>query len=138
MIIVYYSRNSPWPALLAALKHCRPALPPEEAWPAAAAWLQAHSCPGGQPYFLRRFGESSDGDTVYLMSSGVPAPLLMRTMNGLFELAGGDSKLLLAAFPLSWRRRWQHCGSRQRRACWREIEALVERTRLQAELMKQR
>lgn len=138
MIIVYYSRNSPWPALLAAMSHCRPTLLPEQAWREAAAWLKANSCPGGQPYFLKRFGESPEGDAIYLMSSEVPALILKRTLNELFELAGSGRKLLLAAFPLSWKRRWHHCSSRQKRACWMEVAALVERTRLQLELIKQR
>jgi hypothetical protein len=138
MIIVYYSRNSPWPALLASMRHCRPALLPEQAWREAAAWMKANYCPGGQSYFLKRFGESSGGDTIYLMSSVVPALFLKRTLNGLLELTGSGGQVLLAAIPLYWKRRWEYCSSGRKRACWMEIEALVERTRLQVELVKRR
>ncbi len=139
MIIVYYSRKSPLPALLASIRHCRRAFSPEQAWREAGAWIKANLHPVERRFFLKRFGETSEGDTLYLMTAGVPPPLLKRTLNGLSELTGSSSELLLTVFPLSWSRRWEHnCSSRRKRACWMEIEALVEQTRLQAELIKQR
>lgn len=139
MIIVYYSRRSPFPALLASIKHCRSALSPEQAWPVAESWIKVNLHPGERPFFLKPFGETSEGDTLYLMTATVPPPVLKRTLNGLSELIRINCHVLLAVYPLSWSRRWeQNCSARRKIACWMEIEALVERTRLQVEFIKQR
>lgn len=137
MIIVYYSRGSLFPALLAALKHCRPSLEPEQAWPAAASWIRENQPPGGEPLFLKKFAEDERGDIICPAAAGVPGELLKRTLQGLGGLLGNGGGLLAACYPLCWSRRWeQGCGSGRKKACWQEIEALVERSRLQAELIR--
>ncbi len=137
MIIVYYCRGSLFPALLASLKHCRPALQAEQAWPAAAAWVKENLPPGKQPLFLRKFARTGAGDIICPAAAGVPPELLRRTFQGLGGLLGESGGVLAACYPLSWSRRWeQNCGGGRKRACWMEVEALVERTRLQLELIR--
>lgn len=137
MIIVYYSRGSPFPALLASLKHCRPALRAEQAWPAAAEWLDRNRPPGSPALFLKKYAESEAGDIVCPASAAVPGELLGRTLQGLGGLLGESGGVLTACYPLSWSRRWeQGSGSGREIGCWREIEALVERTRLRIELIR--
>lgn len=141
MIILYYSPRTSFPALLASIKHCRPALSLEQAWLQAAAWLQKYHHGGEPPFYLKHFGESPEGDTLYLMTAGVPPPVLKRTLNGLAGLIKsrhGAAWFLLADALPSWRGSWRAAGRSPRKtAFWMEIEAIVEQTRLQVELIKQ-
>jgi len=141
MIILYYSRRTAFPALLASLKHCHPTLSLEQAWPQAVAWLQQYCHAGEPPFFLKRFGESPEGDTLYLMTAGVPPPVIKRTLNGLAGLLKSrhdPAWFLLADVLPPCRGRWGPISSPIRKAAfWMEIEAFVAQTRLQVELIKQ-
>lgn len=138
MIIIYYSRGASFPALLAALKHCRPALTLQQARRAAADWREESALGERQPSFLQPLGETAAGEIVCFMTADVPPPVIRRTFNGLGALMGSTT-VLTAAYPLTWGSSGERGrGSRLRKACWREIEALVERTRLQARLMRDR
>lgn len=138
MIIVYYSRGSALPALLAAIKHCRPALLLPQARSEASAWRRRHYPAGEPPFFLKQFGSTFEGDLLYLMTASVPPPLIKRTFDGFYALlkGEGDAGLLLAPLP-SWhcRQGLRSMSPRREAAFWLEIEAVVEQTRLQVELI---
>ncbi len=135
IIVLYYSTGSIYPALLASLKHCYPALSPEQADLQAAGWLK-EKIGDRQPPLLTVFGESSGGELVCLASARVPPPLLGRILSSFGALLGNSpgAPTLLPAGPLPPMPRRQ----RGRSDFWREIEARVEQARLQLELIGQR
>lgn len=141
MFIFYYSTCSPFPALLAAISHCHPAISLGQAWAQALRWQRANSPLGKEALLIERFGRTSERDTVYLMSAAVPQPLLLRTLNSLAGLMKDrcGKELFLPAGPLPlWSGADGNAGVRPKEAFWKEIKALVEQTRLRVELIKKR
>lgn len=137
MIVLYYSPGALFPALLAAMNHAHPDLPPERAWLRARERLDRHGPAGERPVLLEEFGPSPGGETLYLAAAPVPSALLRRTLSGLgVALTGGrGTPPVLLAGPLPpWRGRWT-ISAPGRAGYWEEIRALVERTRLQIELI---
>lgn len=142
-MVIYYSGESLFPALLAAMKHCRPALGLEQAWGEAISWIEADRRRGERSFLLERFSETTGpgGEIICLAAAGVPPLMFRRTLEGLGGLLEKNCRtpVLPAVYPLPWRRRWEKSGSaRRRKACWMDIEAFVERTRLQIELIRAR
>lgn len=138
IIVLYYSPKTIYPALLASIRHCHPALTPEQSRLRAMGWLQEYGKEKISP-FLAAFGESSGGEIVCPATAAVPPPLLGRTLNSLSALLKDSSgaPTLLAAGPLppGPAGRWK-TPRREERAFWKEIEALVEQTRLRIELIR--
>ncbi|NLA27828.1 MAG: hypothetical protein GX878_10590, partial [Firmicutes bacterium] len=111
MIIIYYSRGAPLPALLAALKHCCPALPPEQIWRAARGWWQENAPKSERTFFLKKIGETPGEEIICLMTAGMPPAMIRRTFNGLSEFMG-EMNVLTAASPRSWSRPGERYFSR--------------------------
>lgn len=138
IIIVYCSRGSVFPALLAAISHCSPGLSPGRAWEEAKTWAGANLTTEGEPFVFKPYAQTSPGEIICILKVAFPLPLLKRTLQGLDGLIGNSCSLLpaLCRFPCMagrWRRGW---GAGPGKACQREIAALVDRTLLQVELIK--
>ena len=137
--ILYYSPKTALPALLASIRHCRPGLPPEKAWAKAEEWLQGNRrCSGPLP-FLECYGCSPEGNSVWLMVSDVPPRLFKRTLSHFAALltAGGSAAWVLQEGPLPALTGGK-AGFSKINVRWRELGAVVEQTRLKAELVRQR
>ena len=138
--ILYYSPQTILPALLASISHCHPGLTPEQARDRAEKWLQANDRSAGAPIFLKRFAGSPEGNAVWVMTAGVPLPLLKRTLGSFVALLPGrkGTAWVLQEGPLPPLTGGGKAGILKINACWRELGVVVEQTRLKEALVQQK
>ncbi len=142
MKIIYYSRGSVIPALLAAVKHQNPATTREQVLQQAFGWWSEQNLEE-QNVLLLSLGKSTEGVDLYVMSSPIPPSLVERTLANLAGLIRDDREAgdltLVSALPFSRSGEkgadtrspatWQKLS-----AMWPEIEAAVNQAQLQISL----
>ena len=125
MKVIYYSRNTLLPALLAAALHCRPSLDFAQG---LALVGKAHELQGSLQAGIKHYADCADGTGVFAMTFTAPPLLVENTLHSLLPLLGGTAGqlLLVSARPGGGRR----LSDLEMRGMWAEVCAAVKKARL--------
>ncbi len=135
LIVVYYSRGSVVPALLAAALHRDPEISLEQGLRCAAVWKTTH-LPEEASVMLKPFSRLEGGYILFVATANAAPGLVERTLMAVDHLfpRGGTNRLLVAPLPGFRRpRREIEAGT-----LWPEITAVVGQVRLQLALREAR
>lgn len=130
MRVIYYSRGSLIPALMAAISHCWPAISLADAISHARGYLSGVLTDHDGVHFVR-YGAAAGREVVYAASAAAPSNLVERTLTDFIDITGsGTVRSIVASglppFCRNLLRRCRHDHSAQ----WRETAALVEQLKL--------
>lgn len=134
--VIYYSQRSLVPALMAAIRHCRPDISFTDCIVYARHHLSGKSS-GRDAVYLTLLGNGAGGETVYAATTAdAPSILVERTLVDFLEIAGGGRVRCIVGTGLPRVCRCIFGPCRHKNAVqWREIATQVEqlKLRLQAE-----
>ncbi len=145
MRLIYYSKTSVFPALLAAVRHSYPKLSLDQGLKRSAAWWEENQ-PEHNSALLEQYAEAEDGTAVYVATASAEPSLVERTLTGLYSLCSlqeSDALLIVSSLPV-YQQKWNGAPDEVTRSreelssIWREVGVAVKEARLQNMLQQVR